>query len=83
MIADDVPKDDEDQPVNLDQAAANDHDPAMVKVADDCIRAIARAIGRRIAREVQEELNADNDNDADNETGDAPSDRPPLKPRSH
>ena len=79
MIADEAPKNEEDPLINLDPAAANDNDPAMQKLADDCIRAIAQAIGRRIAREIQEELQAANDNDAEF----APSDRPPLKPRSH
>ena len=79
MIADEIPKDHEGLLNDLDQAAANDNDPVMVKLADDCIRAIAQAIGRRIAREIQEELDAANDNDAEG----APSDRPPRKPRSH
>ena len=79
MIADEVPKDHEGPLNDLDLAAANDNDSAMVKLADDCIRAIAQAIGRRIAREIQAELDAANDNDA----AGAPSDRPPRKPRSH
>ena len=79
MNADEVPKDHEGPLNDLDLASANDNDPAMVKLADDCIRAIAQAIGRRIARKIQEELDAANDNDAES----APSDRPPLKPRSH
>ena len=79
MVPDEAPKNEDDQLIELDQAAANDNDPAMQKLADDCIRAIAQAIGRRIAREIQEELDAANDNDAE----ETPSDRPPLKPRSH
>ena len=77
MIADEVPKDNEHPLNDLDLAAANDNDPAMAKLADDCIRAIAQAIGRRIAREIKEERDADNDAEG------APLDRPPLKPRSH